>query len=370
MTKRKVLKLGSLIFDRNKLAIRILAIAAAIILCFPVTGCAKEEPKDKTKGRDMSILQKKPVFELKVDVFGTTHYIDVNGVTVLRDVGEDSQTSVVLPINHWMRSGENRISVDVFPAKRDKELNPNSYIRLALTVHDRNEPDKVFTVATLNFSGTRDVNKSQVGASSPSGIYASAKEFKEDKNGDVEVYDVIVRPRETFTGALIIERKINIPNALPLWAFFNSEEMPDYQALYSADDEKYDKAMMPLFAEYEKIQNALARKDVDSILPMFDERNRETDMAFYLDPGTTATRMKEALTECIQDLKENKRELVNLRMRGVDYHLEDNKKLVSLRRNRMAHAIVFNFINEKDALGAERYPMYFRYQNGKYILTR
>ncbi len=317
----------------------------------------------------MSILQKKPVFELKVDVFGTTHYINVNGVTVIFDVGEDGQTSVVLPVNHWMRSGENIISIDVFPSKQGATLNPNSYVRLALTVHDLSEPDKVYTIATLNFSGDKDENQSHVGGSSPSGMFASTKEFVADKNGDVQVYDGVVVPRKTFEGASIVERKINIPSSLPLWAFFGSDEITNYQ-ITCKDNNEYSKAMMPLFTEYKKIYDAFEKKDIEAILPMFEERNRETDMAFYREPGTTATRMRESLSETISDMKDNNMELVGLDIQSVDFHLEDNKKVVSLRREGLTHAIILNYINKKKGMGAEIYPMFFRYQNGKYILTR
>ncbi len=317
----------------------------------------------------MSILQKRPVFQLKVDVFGTTHYIKVNGVTVIFDVGEDGQTSVVLPVNHWIRSGENTIGVNVFPSKRGATLNPNSYVRLSLTVHDLSDPDKVYTIATLNFSGDKDENQSHVSGSSPSGMYASAKAFMADKDGDVQVYDAVVVPRKTFEGALIVERKINIPSSLPLWAFFGSDEITNYQ-ITCKDDNEYSKAMMPLFTEYKKIYDALEKKDIESILPMFEERNRETDLAFYREPGTTAARMRESLSETISDMKDNNMELVGLDVHSVDFHLEDNKKVVSLRRSGLTHAISINYINKKDDLGCKRYPMFFRYSNGKYILTR
>ncbi len=317
----------------------------------------------------MSILHNKPVFQLNVEVFGTTHYIKVNGVTVIFDVGEDSQTSVILPVNHWMRPDENSIGVNVYPSKRGATLNPNSYVRLALTVHDLSEPDKVYTIATLNFSGEKDANQSHVGSSSTSGLYSSVKEFIADKNGDVHVYDAVVVPRKTFAGALIVERKINIPSSLPLWAFFCSDKITNYQ-ITCKDNDEYSKAMIPLFTEYMKIYDALEKKDIEAILPMFEERNRETDMAFYREPGTTATRMREALSETIRDLQDNNMELVEIDTQSVDFHLEDNEKVVSLRREGLTHAIILNYINKKKGMGAEIYPMFFRYQNGKYILTR
>ncbi len=321
----------------------------------------------------MSMLQKKPVYELKVDVFGVAHFIKINGTIVIYDFEEDGQTSVILPINHWMRSGENLLSFDLYPPDPGKPFNPSSYVRLAMIVHELSEPEKVYTIATLNFSGTKDANQSHIGGSSPSGTYSSTKGFVLDKSGDAQVFDVSAKPlpkEDDYEGAMTFKRKINIPSSLPLWAFFRSEEMLDYQALYSADDDKYDKSMMPLFIEYKKVYDALEKKDIESILPMFDERNRETDLAFYREPGTTAARMRESLSETISDMKDNNMELVELDIRSVDFHLEDNKKVVSLRRAGLKHAISINYINKKDDFGCKRYPMFFRYSNGKYILTR
>src|SRR5690625_7132614 len=64
-------------------------------------------------------------------------------------------------------------------------------------------------------------------------------------------------------------------------------------------DEDYDTAMEDLFVMYEKVQSALARGDIERILPMFNERNEETDKAYYLEPGTTAAGIKEDLMDSI-----------------------------------------------------------------------
>lgn len=358
----------SLISDTQKLsACLIIIILSTLQLFFPLNAACAKEHKAKTKGKHMSILQKRPVYKLKIDVFGTTHYIKVNGVTILFDVGEDGQTTVTLPINHWMRSGENTIGFTVYPSKRGELINLNSYVRIALLVSELYEPDKVYTVATLHFDGTKDAKGTYTRGSSPSGVYSSFKGFEQDDSGDVRVFDITERPRESFEGSFLFTRKINIPSSLPLWAFFNSEEI---RVSLKINEEEFDKARMLLFAEYEKVQNALAKGDIEPIPPMLDERNRETDMAFYLEPGNTAARMREALLEAVNNINENNLELVRLTLDSVGFHLEDNKKIVSLRRSGMDPVIILNFINKKDGLGSERYPMFFRYQDGKYILTR
>ena len=56
---------------------------------------------------------------------------------------------------------------------------------------------------------------------------------------------------------------------------------------------------------------------------------------------------------------------------SLNWHLEDIGKLVSLRRYGLDHAIILNYVNEKkEAVGSRAYPMYFRLQDGKWILTR
>lgn len=352
----------------------LLALLVAVILLLPVSsGCTKAQSKEKMKGKTMSILQKKPVYTLRVETFGVSHYINVNDCTVIFDADDEGQSAVVVPINHWMRSGENTISYDLFPPEPGKPFKPGGYVRITLMVHELSDPEKEYTVATLHFSGTKDEHQSHTTGSTPSGMYSSLKNFAQDKAGDIHVLDATGTPMpadEDFAGAMTFKRKINIPSSLPLWAFFKSEEMPDYRAMYHNDDEKYDEAMMPLFAEYEKIQNALEKKDIAAIMPMFEERNRETDMAFYLQPGTTAKRMRESLISTLTDLKEGNIELLKMGIRNVDFHLEDNKRIASLRTRDLGHAIALNYINKKDDLGSKNYPMFFRYQNGKYILTR
>ncbi len=359
------------IFNKQRISTKYAVITVALLLLLPLSGgCTKPQSKEEAKGKIMRILQKKPVYSLKVEVFGVAHYIKINDVTVFFDTDDEGQISVILPVNHWMRSGENTISFNLYPPEPGKPFNPNSYIKIALMVNEFSEPDKEYTVATLHFNGTKDANQSHTDGSSQSGIYDSTKGFVQDKDGDVRVYDVTAthRPMDDFKGAMTFKRKINIPSSLPLWAFFKSEEMPDYYSIQ--DDNEYYKAIASLYAAYEKIQNALAKRDVDAILPMFEERNHETDMAHYLEPGTTANNMRDSLLETVNDLKENNLELVKLPIDNCIYHLEDNKKIVSLRRNGLGSAIALNYINKKRGMGSTRYPMFFRYSNGKYILTR
>ena len=313
----------------------------------------------------MSLLHKKPLYSVKVKAFGANYTILVNDISILIETDPRGQIATTLPVNHWMRSGENTVSILVFPDEKGEPFRPNFYVSIALIVHEHSDPEKEYTVATLVFDGKKDEDGSHTAQSSPSGVYASDKDFEPHPSGDVEVFDVVATPRDGYDGALTVERTINIPSSLPLWAFFTSDEIPDYEAIfYSKGRDEYEKAFESLYNEYKKIQNAIANKDIESILPMFDERNRETDLAFYREPGTTAAGMREALMEAAHDPD---RELVNLRLSSAGPLVEGNSRVVSLRRSGFDPAIILNFI---EGIGSERFPMYFRLQDGQWILTR
>jgi hypothetical protein len=68
--KRRERDLKNWIFNEKRTAAKFTAIAVALLLLFPLSGgCAKPQSKEKVKGKNMSLLQKKPVYSLTVEVF-------------------------------------------------------------------------------------------------------------------------------------------------------------------------------------------------------------------------------------------------------------------------------------------------------------
>src|SRR5690625_8005536 len=86
----------------------------------------------------------------------------------------------------------------------------------------------------------------------------STHNFEADDSGDITVSDVVMTPMKNYGGALRFKREMIVPSSLPLWAFFESDDLPDYDAM---SDEDYDTAMEDLFVMYEKVQSALARSE-------------------------------------------------------------------------------------------------------------
>ncbi|WP_188407564.1 hypothetical protein, partial [Agarivorans gilvus] len=127
--------------------------------------------------------------------------------------------------------------------------------------------------------------------------------------------------------------------------------------------EDYDAVVNDLFVEYKKVQDALAANDIDSIMPMFAERNREGDAAFYYEDGGLEKMLNESMHEKINS---SDWALSTTQPNEVGITLESNQKLVSLTLDEDSNAI--GFVNSNGTYSS--YPMMFRRENGKWILTR
>jgi hypothetical protein len=309
------------------------------------------------QGKTMNILQNQPVFELKLNGFGALYRVRVNGAPVFNEYNSMAQTATRLPINHYMRSGDNTISISIWSGSKGP-INPHAHMKIELVVSEHNKPDKEFVISTLNFdnSGASEVVRTE--KSSLSGSYSSKHGFIADDKGDVVIHDITFKESENIFD---YKRKITIPSSLPLWAFFNSDELPDY---VSMSDEEYYQHMDVLLIEYLKVENAIAENNIDTILPMFKERNKELDLAFYNEPGTLAEKIKIALTEAAND---DTATVAALKRGSLDFVIAENNKLNSLARGGTDTAVGLNY---KDGTGSYSFDMIFRLKDGKWILTR
>ncbi len=229
----------------------------------------------------MNILKNKPIYQLSLKAFGTKYLVQINGVVIHQETFSGGQLSTTLPINHWMRSGMNTIGIYIFPEKPGEDINVHASVTITLLVNDKDNPDVTYSVADISFSGKQLSDNKAVTNSSPSGRFDSDDDFRAAASGDIEIHDIT--KKDKLKGRFLFSRKINIPSSLPLWAFFNSDDLPDYKPM---SDEEYYQHMNVLLAEYMKVQNALESGNVDAVIPMFSERNKELDAAFYLQPGS------------------------------------------------------------------------------------
>lgn len=313
------------------------------------------------EGKNMNVLQNQPVFKLKINTFSTKHIITVNGISVAKELDPDWQSDSTIPVNHLMRSGDNQIGIYVLPEKPGDKINSLSKVVISLIVYSKNNPDLIYPISEINFQGGLLEINAPISNSSKSAKLDSRKDFKSSDNGDVIIHDISIDKVPYYAGALKLTRKINISSSLPLWKFFESDNLPDYDSL---NDQDYYIELEKLLEVYMKIQKAIESRDIDSILYLFSERNEELDLAFYEVKGTYNKKIKESLTDAAND---EGLELVKLNKDFVNFTVEDNRKLASLTRNGLKAAIALNF---KEGRGSQRYPLVFRFENNEWILSR
>ncbi len=339
-----------------------LILAFSLSLFLNVSCDGKNISGDEKK---MNILQNKPHFEVRISAFGVKYFLRLNGVTILREYDSQAQLDTALPINHWMHPLENEISLELLPDKRGGEINPHSRVKAELWVRSAElAVQSEYKIADINFSGDKQGLAGVQLYSSETGRYSPLRNFEIDEQGDCEVLDVSFEAIDKYPGAQIYKRKLITPSSLPLWGFFQGDKLPDYGKM---PDGEYYSAVDDLFGVYKKIHNALAEGStgaIDKIIPMFSERNVETDAAFYLAPGTTEKELRVALVDAVND---SAQELVALKSDNVRITLEDNHFLVSLTRKRNAAAIGFN---DSSYGGSNRFPVILRRENGKWMIAR
>ena len=316
-----------------------------------------------------SMLADQPYFQLRLEVSNTPYAVSINGVEIRRDM-RGLPINFDMPINQWMRSGKNTVAFQLFVEKGEK-ISTNAKCKVELIVHQADSSiNTAQIVSRLEYAGELvGARSSGIEKSTSVGRYNSSNGFvRDDLNGDVQVsaatiHDIsnagkIIESFHSF--GKTVKQSVKLYTPLPKWAFFDSDDLTDP---YTLSEDAYWKYRDELFVVYKQIYDALKAGDVASILPMFDERNRELDAAFYYRPGTMAKKISKALNEATADPE---RDILFLEPDSVGPEGHPNNKLVSLQRDN-GPAIIFNY---KTVDLSESYDLVFRRQNGKWILTR
>ena len=119
-----------------------------------------------------------------------------------------------------------------------------------------------------------------------------------------------------FEGVVEYEQDFTIPNNLPLWAFFNSDEVANEPDL---SEEAFWELSAELRDHLKIIQDKIIAGDIDDIMPLFEERNNELDKAFYYSSGVMEAKLRDSFEEDITQLN-----MLELKGRNVKYASENN----------------------------------------------
>ena len=323
-----------------------------VFMTILLNGCGDDIAIDQEKF-NMSILNQKPVFTINFHATGARYRLYLNGILVEREGSSQGQNSYEIPVNHWMRSGKNTLDLTVYPNEEGEDIPPSSKIKALLQVRNFGEQEN-HALGGFVFSGA-DYKEVLLADS----YQRDVENFTTVEAGGISVSELDMIENDPFDGARKYSLTIEVPSNLPLWAFFDGDEVPDLDVI---SDKEYDEISDELYVILRNVQDHLEQGKVDDIMPLFAERNRETDLAFYKKEGQTERELHGDFSNDIPTLN-----MINLGQMSAGYEIERNLKLASNFRNGRKNAISGNL---KSGPGNLSFPIMFRKQDGKWIITR
>lgn len=318
-------------------------------------------------GEQKSMPLEKPFFVLHIKAeHANGANIQLNGQKITTVDGPSTR----IPVNHFMHDGDNQLAIVNWPDDEEKNTYHNdSIVQITLTVEDFADPKiKPKEIASLSFSGkSYNASKNPAMLNTGETKLDSANHFREDlKQGDIIISKAIYEKGKDKSYDAVV-RSVTIPNTkLPVWGWLSGERLTPtkgFDVLGQISDNDYKPVHKDIQMEFAKIHRALAAKDFASIAPLFDERNREMDQAFYRAPGETAKVLKRAFESTMNDPDKT---LHKFKPDNTHAFIQNNTKLVNLVDWGFRPVIVYIW---KEG-GAEFYDIFMYRKNGKWIISR
>ena len=316
------------------------------------------------KGRN-NMLTEKPNFTISLESDLCMGYFLLNGQLLY--AAEMAPVKFDLPVNHWIRKGDNELLMMLAPV--DEQGNFGQFprnMKCAMTLRVRqsgSNSGKNLTIAALKFAAK---DPTGIEGNTPEGRLDSAKGLVHANKGDVLISKVKKEPFQEV--GVIASRSITLPEiGLPEWKFFKSDDITNLSGVDiegRLDKETSDKLKKELLPIYRKIWSALKARTVEEVLPLFEERNNETDAAFFKKSGETGNRLATELKDSASDPK---KKLWPITDDNVIIQLYDNNKLVRLSQNNRQPLLSFDHVTDKVAY---HYDVIFRKSGKKWIITR
>jgi hypothetical protein len=194
---------------------------AFLIITLLLHGCDNPRAIDQEKF-NMSILNQKPVFTINFHATGARYRLYLNGVLIERQGSSQGQNSFEIPVNHWMRSGKNTLDLTVYSNEEGKEIPSSSQIKALLQVRNFGEQEN-YTLGGFVFKGA-----TYKAAVLDKAYQRDIESFKIVEEGKIKVSELGMIEDAPFDGARKYALTLEIPSNLPLWAFFESDDVPDF----------------------------------------------------------------------------------------------------------------------------------------------
>jgi hypothetical protein len=304
-----------------------------------------------------------PYFSLRIQAESLPIAVEVNTAPLMED-RTGSVTDETWPINHMLRaSGDNEISVQ--PAQYDDGgkgvFRRGAKVTLTVLVQEAGHLDRPgMPITKLCFIAAHAGTPHATDGSTPEGQFDSSRQLAPSKDGDIGVGKPKVRVLNA-EGVLFVSRTFSAALPIREWEFLSSDVLPD---IYNGQNPEAERTYDALLAAYEVIWKGLKSGNVDSIMPLFEERSTNTDRAFYLAPGTTQRKLKESFERVTHDPTLTLNPIRTDRYWELD--IAPGGRLMRLVFG--AHSSAILRFDDKDGLSTV-YPVTFRRKGGKYIIA-
>lgn len=304
---------------------------------------------DSDKGNNM--LQGKPFFMIGINISGCAYDVRINDVTIMDDK-KGFPVSVDMPVNEWIVSGKNQLSIHIRPIGHDTDISTIAEGSATLLVRQSGTPIELNQpISRLAYSHSGVDEKSKIINSTTPGKYDSNNKFISSAEGDVIVGEVAIKI-SADEKEVIITQDVEFYSSLPKWAWTDSDIIPNTE-----DTRKQ------LIKEYQQIWNLLNSKDVkEKIIPQFTERTKELAQGYYVGE----------IEMVPMDLEKSpfnpELELAALYEDRSYLKISANGRLATLLHDWNDDAMIIYRIPEKNMM--ETYDITFRKSGAKWIITR
>ena len=333
-----------------------------LLMLLNLTACSDNQIKEEKgeKKMEQTIMQERPFYMIEAEGMNSGIVVYLNGVKVYRDISAGSYGSQIF-VNDFVKDGLNEFHIELIGRQKENYiLDPKTLCKVSFV---KNVRGKKSVISTIVYN-KEEKDKTQ--GTREEGFYDSNKGYERSNKGDTLISKLEIQPHNAF-GLLMgisIEQNITIEEkAFPLWKFLSSEDITDKALKYMSSDKRKafreSEKGQALYKIYGELHAALKRKDVDFVIELMKERNHELDLAYFKKEGHTEKEMREDLEEMVNN---DKFELLEYIPSEHYIYMDEGLKLMYIE------TLIYN--KKAPEEGSIKYPMIFRYENGKWILTR
>jgi hypothetical protein len=311
------------------------------------------------------MLPGKPLFDVRIDIEHCPHDVYVNGGLVTRNL-HANPTHVEYPINHYLRSGQNDVEVQMLKSESEPDA---CDVKLELRWKDESAPPDATPVRLLTLfhdAKTAPAQNPTLG-SSPSGSF-DANTGQAADAGQLRVGAAsVTRLTGLASNIHVLSRTFEIELPFPDWAFLRSEKVTLDWQFATAEQEQH--AYEQLLAAYKELHAVLAKEDVQGFLDACEERSREMDIAYYKVPGETRASLEKQLRKAMSDPEFELADLYKAPGKNWGYMVGSKGTLLALTQGTRASTIFRYQLKDGTAFSIVL-PVLFRKERGRFVITR